>query len=115
MGKQKKNHFLVGSWVNDFDMYAQTAPTFNIQGRTQVGTRAGFACTIITFIFVLGFAVTKTMQLLNHSNSIIMFLEEPTYYISEDTSLDVKTFDFHFAFTVQDVSDGKHIPKNDPG
>ena len=100
----------VTNFLRGQDMFGSPVPGFNINGKAKVTTWFGGIITVMILTVALGYAVTKTYDLIRRANPVITQNIIADYY-DKDFKVDLQNSQQIFAFSAVGT-DGQ--PKVDP-
>jgi hypothetical protein len=75
-------------------------PSFNIDGKTKISTSVGLAATTFICLVLTGFAVSRTIVLINGDRPQIQTYEEHDHFKLTEP-VDLKKLHFQIAFSVE--------------
>ena len=96
--------------IDKLDVFATTIPSFNLEGRQEIGSVVGSIGSIIAFTLVLSFAILKLIHVQTGKSPIIGESREFGRYASRNDTIDMNQQ--KLAFTARNLITGDIL--NDP-
>ena len=84
-------------FVKNLDVFSNSLPSFNIDGKTKVNTWMGAVCSIIIFILTSAFGLLKLQHLVTRRNPA---MSEATEQVDADATFSLDSEEFTMAFAI---------------
>ena len=103
---KRKDGKEIGSFFDEWDMFASPVPQFNVEGKDRVGTSIGFLCTCLVTIAIIFYATHRGLICVNKGRPTVSFIEIENHH-PQDFVIDLASpkHDFQLAFGVTEADD----------